>query len=140
MRVFEWSTGPSAQKFSPLVKEYHSVIAISSWGSDNTSHLGCTYYIRPVSEDPESKSNYVNSITTTNQLFDIILIRGLEQLQCIQISKKYLAPHGKIIIDNYTAMSQEEKAIILQDYTLQEICNTLGIFIQRRMSRISVSI
>lgn len=128
MKVFEWSVGPSASEFSGNIEEYHSTIAFPSWQMEDPSPAHTTYHIKPVSEEPNTRQDYVQSITATKKSFDIILIRGLEKIGCVQISKKWLAPNGRIIIDNFTTMSRKEKAIILQDYILQDTCNTLGIF------------
>lgn len=97
MRVFEWGSGNSTRWWHSRVREVHAVEHDLNWFREMRKRLPPSVNLVAQTE----AQNYVNAVQTTSEsLWDVVVIDGEERNKCAALASKYTDPSGVIIFDN----------------------------------------
>jgi hypothetical protein len=93
--MLEWGSGNSSLFFSPKVKKLFSIEHNEEWFNHVKSFNLINHKIEFINLE-----SYARSAKEFGQLFDIILIDGVERSDCADVAMELLTPTGVIILDN----------------------------------------
>jgi hypothetical protein len=114
--MLEWGSGNSSLWFCERVKKLFSIEHDKSWFEQVVSNRRANHEINHATD-----AAYVDQAHRLNQLFDIILIDGIQRSECSDAAIQLLKPDGFIILDNsdrYPDISQKlrDKGFIQVDF------------------------
>lgn len=118
-KVFEYGSGASTIWLSRRAGTVHSVehdegwlalmqnriagydgIALTHMPADQNWSNDPRYQSYKEGYEGQSFEKYAKVITTTNQLYDLIVIDGRARAACLEAAQEHLAPGGMIVFDN----------------------------------------
>ncbi|GJQ63492.1 MAG: hypothetical protein SCALA702_25450 [Melioribacteraceae bacterium] len=106
LTVFEYGSGSSTLWFSERVGKITSVEHHEGWFNHVKKTLPNNCELHFV-KDVEGK-NYSHYIEKLNNQYDVIIIDGIDRVNCCKIAPEYLTNQGVIIFDNSNRLDYEE--------------------------------
>ncbi|MFN3316915.1 MAG: FkbM family methyltransferase [Raineya sp.] len=98
--VFEYGCGNSTLWFAQRVGNIDAVEGDKTWFEKVQKQLpnNAKVVFQEVQED--ENGNYAKAITTTQKLYDLVIVDGRDRNNCIKNAQKYLKETGVLILDN----------------------------------------
>lgn len=122
MRVFEFGSGNSTVWFSARVKNVISVESDADFYSSMKKQLGTlsnvSYKLR------DQKNSYSTEILQHTKEFDIVIIDGIDRIECAKKCIGALADDGVIIFDNADRIAYKEAYDYLTENGFKKIAFT----------------
>ncbi|MFN3794247.1 MAG: hypothetical protein ACK4RX_06245 [Chitinophagaceae bacterium] len=95
--VFEWGAGYSSLFFLKRVSKVTSIESSAEWYAKMKEGISPNHTLL---YHPEHSNEYWQSIQSFHELFDIIVIDGVNRDKCIELAPHHLKEGGMIIFDN----------------------------------------
>jgi len=98
LELFEFGCGYSSLFYAKRVKSITSVEHNEKWYNTVRTMLPCNANVIYQSEDQDGK--YARKITGMNKKYDIVIIDGIDRVNCVKQSIHHLQPSGVILLDD----------------------------------------